>query len=1769
MDSNDALATTVHAHTQMIKNALPAWLLDASPAMRGLYTASTLSRRTSELNAATVLGRFQPPAAFAKPLLEAEIQRVHGLLIDADDYVLVRLVDRSSVPLSRQYWPEEEPLLQAAMRNFEPAEALAGGMGQAYVMKPAGIAYHTIDTGPMRGNAGFSLDREAMLAISAEQFASLCRELDLGKAYLEHFHQVFQPMSSWAPARDQAQSEIAMALVFKEQDTLENLAHIALLKQQISSSAHGMLLAAARAHHEVAQWHGQPVRYQTLRLLATPLRSGTLLWRAMLFERGDGAPGCVAYLPADSAEPLKEYPSVDAFTAALREKLRVPAYRRLFETYVSVDQRSAFTTRLVNTLSPQHGGPFSDPYHQPDPNADIGLRQQTVALPLSRVRYEQQLQWIAYEARLMLVPTADQNERQVRERIAEALGVAMAVFNLASFAVPAIGVLAAGLGAIQLFEEIFVGIDDWRHGQTEEALRHVVSVAENAALIAATVAAGAVIARSPWVDAMVPVSDGRGRALLWDRSLVAYRSPVRLPADVRANAAGQYVHENRHYLRLDGHLYEHRWDSASEQWKIVHPEQPEAFQPPLQHNGAGAWRHIHERPEAWDEVQSMRRLGWPSEGLDDRQLLRARKASGIGPQGLDELHDTLAAPPAGLSDSLERLRAENEVKAFIGCLRDAGAIDAHPLHAPALLVEMPGWPRDMVIELAADQPESKPLLFGAHENPQAERLFLSRQALNEGHMVRRLLAQMSEARRLEWAGDSVGATRDARESVLGARLADYAYGRRSELRERFQRGHHATATAPAEQLMRQFPRLTAGLAESIVANARGAERQALSQQRVPLRLAEQARYYQRELRLNHALLDTQGYGSVSVDAQRLLLGALEQLPGWAADSRIELRQDSPTGPLLARLGADDAVVWRTIVAGRDRWQAFDEEGLELRDGDSLGAAILAALPDAQRDTLGYGIDAGERLQAVLAEQALANRPGAAKLLGQASAEPWFRPPTLLSDGRIGYALSGRGWASWMRFGSHSVERRLQRLYPTLHDHQLRALRASMLGDAMGILTRLETEYRVLTRSLNTWVDTADPALTPSQASHQALARWQAARLIEAAWRREGAPIWSPRHATPGVRLDLSGLRVGELPTLVADFSHVYHVDLSEMSLGQQSLASFLPAFEELWGLDLIGNQLVDIPPELARMHKLAELSLKSNRLQWRAGLLEPLQQLQLNELSLSHNSLALSGEGIRQLARMKSLRTLSLRSAELTLDSTDIRELATLPLRDLDLRLNRITLDAEGAQAFGEMTGLRHLRLSHNPLVQSPRLHGMHRLQWLEMNHAQLTAWPAGLDELMQRQPPVLKSVQLLGNSISDVPPLRDTPFGQRALDATHRAVVISDAGLSEASRAHLREINSDALVEHADTAWMEGASTELTRRFRQLQEEPGSANFLLALERSILTADYRTDPARQKRLLWQLLEDLTPHPPEPGMDDLRAQLYQLADDAEGTCGDGLQLVFNHARNLVEVYKVLLGADASQPATLMPAVVFSKRLFRQALVDDQAMLLSRRRSARRARIYPDAAAADAAGGAHRPTLSSDPAVLADHNAALAPLDGITDAELQDAPDEAEIRLKLRLLLAERLDLPNVPREMLYVTPLDEATAHRIGTQVMADTTTAGMLDWLVQQTYWRFLLERKDPVALADFEAAWHQGYTAVYELSRAEPEAVEVPAEVLAVLREALPEKAWNSTDLAREVHLDGYEADTASGALDDARETARAALYKRLSEPMVRALLLERSSE
>ena len=99
------------------------------------------------------------------------------------------------------------------------------------------------------------------------------------------------------------------------------------------------------------------------------------------------------------------------------------------------------------------------------------------------------------------------------------------------------------------------------------------------------------------------------------------------------------------------------------------------------------------------------------------------------------------------------------------------------------------------------------------------------------------------------------------------------------------------------------------------------------------------------------------------DTESLLLRTLESLPGWSADVRIEVRNGAMTGVLDDSIGPADAAIRKVLIRNEDGlYAARDEDDRELHGPDGLFAAVLHALPDAEREALGYQINQWQTLR---------------------------------------------------------------------------------------------------------------------------------------------------------------------------------------------------------------------------------------------------------------------------------------------------------------------------------------------------------------------------------------------------------------------------------------------------------------------------------------------------------------------------------------------------------------------------------------------------------------------------------------------------------------------------------------------------------------------------------------------------------------------------------------------------------------------------------------
>jgi internalin A len=220
-------------------------------------------------------------------------------------------------------------------------------------------------------------------------------------------------------------------------------------------------------------------------------------------------------------------------------------------------------------------------------------------------------------------------------------------------------------------------------------------------------------------------------------------------------------------------------------------------------------------------------------------------------------------------------------------------------------------------------------------------------------------------------------------------------------------------------------------------------------------------------------------------------------------------------------------------------------------------------------------------------------------------------------------------------------------------------------------------------------------------------------------------------------LDLSGNQLTALPPEITKLNNLTSLDLSE-------------------------NQLASLPPEIARLTNLTFLVLSYNRL---AALPPEITKLTtLMSLDLGYNQLK---DLPQEITRLTNLTVLALRNNQLTGLPQEITRLTNLTYLDLSInqltdlpqeitRLTNLTsLDLSGNQLTGlpqEITGLTNLTrlvLSVNQLTGLPQeITRLTNLKDLNLRYNQLTGLPPEISRLTN-----LKDLALSENRLTDLPP--------------------------------------------------------------------------------------------------------------------------------------------------------------------------------------------------------------------------------------------------------------------------------------------------------------------------------------------------------------------------------------------------------------------------------
>lgn len=746
--------------------------------------------------------------------------------------------------------PESRSLLEAAMHNFE-------GMVEVG-------AFSTLQVS--------ASDTSALPGLSMARFVSACRALDLGQRYQEHLDGIFKA--------DPVQDAWIQAL----QAMLTVKAVIALIRGELSSLGYQALRHLC-IEGATLRYGREPVTLHNLTVL------GMKVHGALLLSSASKDTDIVAYLPFDHQRPVQEFANLHQLKAYLAEQLLDAQYRQRFVEHVAHSDQAKMSEQLLEQLYENDNETYGvgaliplEPLwpatghslegNPPAASPDLGIQLRPVDVPYWQSLYDHHVAFLKNNARAIAVPTADVNAKVRQERLAFWEEAGMNLLNVAAMLVPGLDAVMLVVFIAQVLDNVYLAYEAWSEGDYAEAVTQLKALALTAGSIAVIGAGAAVVKASGFVEWLERVVSG-DEELLWHPQITPYHSAVELAPDLKPDGQGLYEVDGRHYVRLDGHTCEVHKNAAGA-WQLVDAQDHQAYGPILHGNGKGAWRLAHEQVKGWDRARLLRRMGPITEGQSDTDLAAAFDSTGLA-QGVLEpvLADGEPVPPL-LDDALLRLGKDLEVSDIIARTRGGRPLAAYKGFAITTLSELPGWPEDVVFKVfEGSEPWGGFSRYGRDQLGDHV-IELTRKDLDGGDLAPRVLEHLDEAtiNRLLPAGTAI----EQRQQALQDLLADQLSDRRWSLLDSLYSGQRPALSPSAQALARQFPSLPDNALEEIVGAATRAERTHLQSGRVPLRIAQEARAMQANVRLDRAIIGLYRATLANTDTTLLRNGLLALHP---------------------------------------------------------------------------------------------------------------------------------------------------------------------------------------------------------------------------------------------------------------------------------------------------------------------------------------------------------------------------------------------------------------------------------------------------------------------------------------------------------------------------------------------------------------------------------------------------------------------------------------------------------------------------------------------------------------------------------------------------------------------------------------------------------------------------------------------------------------------------------------------------------------------------
>ncbi len=1312
-------------HYQHLKNALPQWIKNASAervqalkdtprqtarpyphaANHAQLKAAIAAQWQSQNGLDQTFRALNDVQAFAEPLLKSALINYGDIDVRA---TFIRLYSKANLA----WWVRDSTegvtsrtvsLLDAALHNFAASDSF---VEHAFLsaQDPRGQR----DTLTLR-------HRSSGAALTAEQFKSLCRTLDIGARYQVQLKEALG-FNSRASART-----LRHAVIANQKNALSVAAHLALAKGDIHQDAHTAILQLIAG--QAAHLDGRPLKPHSLRLMNSALVG------ILVFAPPPDSPiplgRLLAYVPEDPEHPLKQYPSPAAFMQELTRQLRdTRQYQAFFSRFVAQGQRGYFFAGLNDRLSRVrwHQKAITDP--EPtwkdtpidSPNLQFGLQdiaddyqnRSSVSSEndLWNYQYRIKLNKVLNDAQDIAVPTAlaDRHARwawwdNLEKILADILNAALLV---ATPFVPVLGELMLAYTAYQLADEVFEGIVDWSEGQGLEATQHLLGVVDNVlqlALFGAGSALGSVaqLKLSPFVEGLKPVQMPNGTTRLWNPDLAPYAlKNLALPEQATPDTRGLHQHQGKAILALDNRHYEVKVvDEYSH--RIPHPERPDAYAPKVVFNDHGAFVHEAEQPRRWDSITLMRRLGQRSQAFSDIELQQMHRISATDDDQLRGVYVYNQPPPLLFEATLKRYEARQAAVAAADTLRSGSPLPQDPSSAwfEQTVTELPGWPEHCALQVftRADLSGDSRTYSTPGATPTAT-LKISLGEVMSGQLPARVLGFLDDNAVGNLLGRNLPETQ--RLQALRDLLAEYVKTQTEDI------GHYIhqikdQSSDPSVRLLRQqLPDLDAGLAHAVLSTANRLEHQAMGDNRLPLRLLNQAQELKFAADANQAYAGFYAPWPVTAGTERMALNTLKLHSDAFADLHLEIRDQTLDGPLRCEVGPADASRRRILVRKNHQgYEVFDASLQRLNGLDSLYESLLHAVPVPGRAP-GQGAELKRWLMDKL--HALSERR-------RVLAKQPVRTTTGTQTSRL---LRGPGASRHVPSpqptqAAHSREV-MQLLFPSMSDAQLERFIDNIGTDQLRtVLNQLTDEKHHLLSTLEAWKRGVSHHPKNSRAYRvEKSARHFVADALYRCWENrmaEHTDAWG--HVQRGAELDLRGIALPDrLPALGNGFQHVTRLAISHSTFSDDH-APFLQHFPALRSLDLSYNQLEEFPDAIGDMRFLKYLNLSDNGIELEAHDEQRLANLRrLEHLELDNNPLLRAPD----ISKMPNLRSLLLSRTAITTWPTGIFVRTPGPEFVLDLRGNRIEWVPDFAPDTPQAQTIARTRLDRNALPNEQRL---------------------------------------------------------------------------------------------------------------------------------------------------------------------------------------------------------------------------------------------------------------------------------------------------------------------------------------------------------------------------------------------------------------------------------------------------------------------------------